>query len=89
MCQCLQVTEAELLEAIRTGRASSLKDLICMTQAGDGCTYCHPLLKEYLEKERSRGRVQGGSGEGPRPPARRSAGPSDSALCGLAAGLAV
>ena len=50
VCACLQVTEAEVLEAIRTGEIASIRDLTRLTLAGDGCTACHPLLKEYLER---------------------------------------
>ena len=51
VCACLGVTEAEVLEAIRTHKLAKLKDIIEYTSAGDGCTSCHPLLREYLERE--------------------------------------
>ncbi len=49
VCECLQVTEEEILLAVRTREIKTVKDIIKYTQAGDGCTACHPLLKEYLK----------------------------------------
>lgn len=51
VCECLKVTEAALLKAIQSKKIESVKDIIKYTQAGDGCTACHPLLKQYLERE--------------------------------------
>lgn len=51
VCPCLNVTEAELLKAIHNHKIQSLKDIIEYTSAGDGCTACQPLLKEYLDRE--------------------------------------
>ena len=55
VCPCLQVAEGELVRAIRGCRIQSLEDIIEYTSAGDGCTACHPLLQDYLERERSKG----------------------------------
>lgn len=52
VCPCLGVAEDEILEAIKTREIGSVKDIIRYTQAGDGCTACHPLLREYLESVR-------------------------------------
>ena len=49
---CLGVTEGEILDAIKTKEIGSVKDVIRYTQAGDGCTACHPLLREYLQNAR-------------------------------------
>ncbi len=54
VCPCLGVTEGEILEAIQTKEIGSVKDIIRYTQAGDGCTACHPLLREYLEAARKK-----------------------------------
>ena len=51
VCECLKVTEHALLKAIQAKRLESVKDIINYTQAGDGCTACHPLLKEYLARK--------------------------------------
>ncbi|MBI4376276.1 MAG: (2Fe-2S)-binding protein [Elusimicrobia bacterium] len=53
VCECLKVSEAQVLKAIRTKKIRSIKDIIDYTSAGDGCTCCHPLLREYLEREGS------------------------------------
>lgn len=50
VCECLKVTEHSLLKAIDAKKIKTVKDIIDYTQAGDGCTACHPLLKEYLER---------------------------------------
>ena len=49
VCECLGVTEADLLEAIRTHKLESVKDIAHYTEAGKGCTVCHDVLREYLK----------------------------------------
>lgn len=56
ICHCLQVTEQTVLEAIQTREIQTLKDVCRFTQAGDGCTACHPALEKYL---REKGRLAG------------------------------
>jgi NAD(P)H-nitrite reductase large subunit len=48
ICECLKVTEADVLDAICKHEISDVKDITCFTQAGDGCTACHPALKKLL-----------------------------------------
>jgi NAD(P)H-nitrite reductase large subunit len=48
VCDCLQVTAAELLEALATRSVRTLKDLKRETGAGDGGMACHRLLLKYL-----------------------------------------
>ena len=48
VCECLGVTEADLIEAIRTHKLESVKDIAHYTEAGKGCTACHSVLKDYL-----------------------------------------
>ncbi|HZT80322.1 MAG TPA: (2Fe-2S)-binding protein [Gemmataceae bacterium] len=50
VCRCLQVTEAVLVEALADGEVRTLKDIRRCTGAGDGCTACHALLRQYLER---------------------------------------
>lgn len=64
VCECLKVTESQLLKAIETRKVRNLKDIICYTSAGEGCTACHPLLAEYLERRRA---ADGAQGCAPRP----------------------
>jgi NAD(P)H-nitrite reductase large subunit len=52
VCDCLRVTEADILDAIKHEEIRDVKDIISYTQAGDGCTACHPLLREYLERSK-------------------------------------
>ena len=52
VCECLDVTEVDLLEAIRTHKLESVKDIAHYTQAGKGCTACHDLLRQYLKNKR-------------------------------------
>lgn len=53
VCECLKVTEAQLLKAINTRKVQNLKDIACYTSAGEGCTACHPLLADYLQRLRA------------------------------------
>lgn len=54
VCECLKITEAQILKAIRTRQIRTVQDITECTSAGDGCTACHPLLKEYLKRERAK-----------------------------------
>lgn len=51
VCECFKVTEAQLLKAVRARKLRTLKDVARHTSAGEGCNVCHPLIKEYLERE--------------------------------------
>ena len=53
VCRCLQVTEDEVVSAVHQGRATTVKEIICMTGAGGGCTACVRSLKLYLPRNRS------------------------------------
>jgi len=50
VCRCLQVTEAALVEALETQPISTLQEVIHCTGAGDGCTACHRVIREYLRR---------------------------------------
>jgi bacterioferritin-associated ferredoxin len=52
LCHCLQVSEAEVIEALETRDIRTLKDLRRHTTAGDGCTACHQQLMEFLQEHR-------------------------------------
>lgn len=52
VCECFKVTEDQLVKAIRARKLKTLKDVAHCTSAGEGCNVCHPLIKEYLERER-------------------------------------
>ena len=51
VCTCLQVTERQLLDTLAGTPACSLRDLRRTIGAGDGCTACHDLLRQYLEAD--------------------------------------
>jgi len=48
VCHCLQVTEAELRDAIARCQLQTIREVACATGAGDGCTACHRLIQQYL-----------------------------------------
>ncbi len=50
VCRCLQITETELIQALTTRDVRTIKEVRRVTGAGDGCTACHALLKQYIEK---------------------------------------
>jgi NAD(P)H-nitrite reductase large subunit len=49
VCHCLCVNEDMIIEAILNG-AFTVDDLRLFTDAGNGCTACHPKLREYLKE---------------------------------------
>ena len=53
VCECLKITEATVREAIRRFGAQTLQEIIRTTQAGDGCTACHPRLNQLLRSSAS------------------------------------
>ena len=52
VCACLQITEQQLLDALASNPACSLRDLRRTIGAGDGCTACHDALRQYLDAGR-------------------------------------
>lgn len=51
MCECLKVTEGQVVDAIRAGRACSLREIATCTEAGSGCNACHSDLRRLLQRE--------------------------------------
>jgi len=51
VCECLKVTEKQVVACVRDGNACSLRQIAACTGAGGGCTACHPVLEAILEKE--------------------------------------
>ena len=51
VCECLKVSERQVLSCIRDGKACSLRQIAACTGAGGGCTACHPHLERLLERE--------------------------------------
>lgn len=54
VCECLGTTEAEIISAITAQHLSSVRQVTACTQAGDGCTACHPAIARYLSANRAR-----------------------------------
>lgn len=50
VCECLKVTEAQLVMGIQRRRPRSFEDIADATCAGEGCMACHPLLAQYLQR---------------------------------------
>ncbi len=48
LCECMQITEADVQEAMMNHRPNTLKELIQCSGAGKGCNACHPILREVL-----------------------------------------
>ncbi len=48
LCECLQITEAQVRGAAVDHNPHTLKELIRCSGAGKGCTACHPALREIL-----------------------------------------
>jgi len=51
VCECLKVSERQVLSCVRDGKACSLRQIAACTGAGSGCTACHPALEALLERE--------------------------------------
>ena len=54
VCVCLQITEQQLLDTLAGTPGCSLRDLQRTIGAGDGCTACHEVLRQYLDADRQR-----------------------------------
>lgn len=51
VCECLGVTEAQLTALLSSGRASTPEELGDCTDAGNGCTACHPAIRALCERQ--------------------------------------
>ena len=51
VCECLKVSEKQVVACIRDGKACSLRQIAACTGAGGGCTACHPALEALLQQE--------------------------------------
>ncbi len=50
ICSCLNVTEETVVNAIATLGLRTVKEVRKYTGAGDGCTACHPRIREVLKQ---------------------------------------
>lgn len=51
VCDCLGVTEAEIIAAVHEHELCTVKQVSACTDAGSGCTACHPVIREYLARD--------------------------------------
>ena len=50
LCECLGITEKTVAEAIEDRALTTVKQVAACTEAGSGCTVCHPAIREYLQR---------------------------------------
>lgn len=50
LCECLKITEAQVVSAIEEHSFCTLKEVTACTEAGAGCNVCHPAIKALLER---------------------------------------
>ena len=53
ICHCMDVSEHEIVDAIKNKNAVSVQDIMDITGAGTGCGSCVDDLDEILKRERS------------------------------------
>ena len=51
VCECLGVTEAEIVAAVRAEGLTTVKQVAACTDAGGGCNSCHPAIRALLQRE--------------------------------------
>jgi len=51
ICNCMQVTEHEIVDAIKNKEATNVQDIMDITGAGTGCGSCIDDLEEILKRE--------------------------------------
>ncbi len=50
ICNCLQVTRGEIIEAIKTKGLTLVDEVGDETEAGTGCSSCHGDIEEILKE---------------------------------------
>ncbi len=64
VCECLGITEGEVVAAIRAEGLTTVKQVTACTDAGGGCTACHPAIRALLER-RAKERAMSDAASGP------------------------
>ena len=49
VCECLRITEEQLVAAVTTHELRTILDVRRMTGAGEGCNACHRKIQLYLD----------------------------------------
>lgn len=75
LCECLKITEAQVVAAIEEHRFCTLKEVTACTEAGAGCNVCHPAIKALLERRAKEAALKGDA-PAAQPRAPRAAAPA-------------
>jgi NAD(P)H-nitrite reductase large subunit len=59
LCECLKITEAQVVDAIEEHSFCTLKEVTACTEAGAGCNVCHPAIKALLERRSKEAALKG------------------------------
>ena len=51
ICNCMDVSELEIVDAIKNKEAKTVQDIMDITDAGTGCGSCIPDIEEILKRE--------------------------------------
>ena len=51
ICNCMDVSEHEIVDAIKNKTAKTIQDIMDITGAGTGCGSCIPDIEEILKRE--------------------------------------
>ncbi len=53
ICHCMNVSEHEIVDAIKNKEAQTVQDIMDITGAGTGCGSCIDELENILKRERN------------------------------------
>ncbi len=53
ICHCMQVTEHEIVDAVKNKDAYNVQDVMDITSAGTACGSCIDEIDEIIKRERS------------------------------------
>ncbi|MCH7987661.1 MAG: (2Fe-2S)-binding protein [Planctomycetes bacterium] len=57
VCHCLGVTASHLRKTIERGDMESVRQIMNYTNAGTGCTACHPAIRALLAQAHNKRRA--------------------------------
>ena len=50
VCNCMQITKGEIVEAIKTGNLKTIDEVGDATEAGTACGSCHDDIDDILKE---------------------------------------
>ena len=50
VCNCMQITKGEIIEAIKAGNLKSIEEIGDSTEAGTVCGSCHDDIKDIIKE---------------------------------------